>query len=100
MPSELEISTLAWSVHEAVTVNDRPMSAGEIADFLRRVYEDTIENAEVEAALMACIGRMRMRQIGTPEKPLFDTLYRKRDGGRASPPGRNRDHTSLDFGWF
>ncbi len=90
------LSTVAFSVHEAITVNNRPMSVGDITEFLVRVWDDALEPHEAQEAAAALIVMGKL----TVANGLYDTTLRNARGGRASPAGRDMNPESPTYGWF
>ncbi len=99
------LSTIAWSVHEAITVTNRPMAAPEITALLQRVWNEDLDLVEVEDAVQELVKRGRLQIVATTENEgeriaLYDTFFRNAKGQRASPPPRIRDAASPHHGWF
>jgi hypothetical protein len=102
MATGYPLSTIAFSVHEAITVLDRPLSPEEIREFLARVYHAGIELGEVDLAVAELKSRGHLQEL---THGRLDTVRRRSGGRRASPPDRDRrpvvDGTpNQNFGWF
>ncbi len=95
------IGCVAASIHNAIFLVDRPMSAVELAKYLGRAWNNALELVEVEDALQQLIARGRLKVVAqTEEATLYDTVLRGQAGERIKAPARIEDPSLPNFGWF
>ena len=98
--SDLHISAVAYSIHNAIFLANRPMSAAELHRYLARAWEEALELVDVESAIAEMLQRGRLVKVAeTEEATLYDTVLRGPDGKRARAPDRVRE-PGPNAGWF
>lgn len=88
--TDIHISTVALSVHNAIAAMNRPCSASNVAHYLRRIWHNDVSDADIAEGVAA----LQERGSVTVDGDLIDTRVRNARGERIMICERNED------GWF